>query len=126
VSAAGLPASGAIVWVVGDEHWTRVLLRAELIERGLDAEGFLRVGHALEALRRGRPAPEVVLIDLRGQRISAARAALLTRTGARLVALGGAVELSDPQVAAVPWAGRLRLPVTVGEAAEAVRRATSP
>ena len=36
------------VWVIDSEQWPRACLRAELIERGYDAYGFISIGDALE------------------------------------------------------------------------------
>jgi hypothetical protein len=55
----------APVWIVSAEHWPRAMLRAELIERGFDAIGYVSVVDAL--LVSCHPTvekPAVVILDL--------------------------------------------------------------
>src|SRR5689334_9573424 len=44
---ADAPEDAPVVWIVDAEHWPRAYLRAELIERGYDAVGFVGVREAL-------------------------------------------------------------------------------
>ena len=41
-----------VLWVIDSEQWPRAYLRAELIERGYDAYGFMTVSDALDSLSR--------------------------------------------------------------------------
>jgi hypothetical protein len=118
-----------LVWVVGADQWPRACLRAELIERGYDAIGFVSLGHAAAGLAIGgddHPRPRVIVIDLAGQAAGAAPLAALGATGAALIATGGAVELGRAEVAAFPWAAILPRPVTIGALADAVARCVAP
>jgi hypothetical protein len=114
-----------VVWIVGAEQWPRALLRAELLERGYEAIGFVALPHAVAALALGPPAcprPRAVVVDLGGQTVTAAALGRLAASGAVLIAVGGAVELAAPAVAAFPWAATLRRPATLGDIAQAVGR----
>jgi hypothetical protein len=105
-----------VVWIIGQEHWERAELRAELIERGYDADGFAGMQDALAALRvPARPRPAAVLIDLRGLLYTAQELAALQRLGVPLLALAGAGEGTGGQ-----WTAVLRRPLTVGQTVDAV------
>jgi len=112
-----------VVWIVGQEHWARALLRAELIERGCEAVGYEDIRTALAALRRREsPLPEVLVLELRGQLLDAQALDALCAAGVPVVILGGAVELNDPAIRSRHWAAVLRRPFTIGAAADAVQR----
>jgi hypothetical protein len=123
--ALGTTIARPVVWIVDADQWPRACLRAELIERGYDAIGFVTLRHAAAALAMGGagdPHPRVIVVDLTGQTRRATVLAALARTGARLIATGGAVELAEPELAAIPWAAVLPRPVTLGALADAVER----
>ena len=114
---------GPIVWIIDAEQWPRALLRAQLIEHGYDAIGFVRLRHALLALKLGPPAypaPRAIVIDVVGQGASADDLGRLAAAGVPLIAIAGAVERADPAVAAAPWAALLPRPVTLGAIEDAV------
>jgi DNA-binding NtrC family response regulator len=114
-----------VVWIIDAEQWPRALLRAELIEAGYDAVGFVRLRHALAALAMGAaayPAPRAIVIDLREQGATAEGLGRLSASGAMLIAVGGALELAEPAVAGVRWTALLRRPVSLGEIKDAVAR----
>jgi len=54
-----------VVWIVDVEQWPRAMLRAELIERGFDAAGYVTVRDAIDSLPWRRSA--AIVVDLRGQ-----------------------------------------------------------
>jgi len=115
-----------VIWIVDAEQWPRALLRAELIERGYEAIGFVRLSHALAALALAAaafPKPRAIVIDLGGQGASAETLARLAASGAPLIGIGGAVERAAPAAAAFPWASLLARPVTLGAIGDAVERA---
>ncbi len=117
------PSVPPIVWIVDSEHWARALLRAELIERGCEAVGYADIRSALAALRRRKsPSPEVIVLELRGQRIEGHALADLGTAGVPIVILGGSVELNEPAVRGRKWAAVLRRPFTIGAVAETVER----
>ena len=114
-----------VVWIVDAGQWPRALLRAELIERGYEAIGFVRLGHAVAALAMNGPdypPPRAIVIDLAGQHASADSLRRLAASGALLIATGGAVEMADPALSAVRWAARLPRPVTLGAIGDAVAK----
>jgi hypothetical protein len=114
-----------VVWIVDAEQWPRALLRAELIERGYEAIGFVTLPHAVAALAVGPPGyprPRAVVVDLGGQAATAAALGRLAASGAALIAVGGAVQLAAPAAAAFPWAATLQRPATLGEIADALGR----
>jgi AmiR/NasT family two-component response regulator len=112
-----------IVWIVDREHWARALLRAELIERGCDAVGYVDIPAALAALQSRKSAPpEVIVLELRGQQLEEDALGRLCAAGAPIVVLGGAVELNDPAVRNRQWAAVLRRPFTIGAVADAVEK----
>jgi hypothetical protein len=107
------------VWVIDREHWPRACLRAELIERGLDAIGFETIADALVALwRPAQTAPTIVIIDLGGQRLDPRTLVPFHKRGCQLVAIAGAVE-REAAVARWPaWAALLSRPVKLGDVAD--------
>lgn len=111
------------VWIVDNEHWPRAMLRAELIERGYDAVGFIALRDALARLGRGpEPDPDVIVLELRGQCVTQQEADTLARSGIAVVVLAGAVELNDPAMARLVGSTILKRPVSIGEIADRVER----
>ena len=104
----------SVVWIIDAEQWPRVMLRAELIERGLDAVGYETAGDAIESLP-SRP-PNVIVANLRGQ--APRLVERLLAIGVPVLIIAGAPEIDDlPQGA---WAAVLRRPVSIGEIADAI------
>ncbi len=121
------PASVASIWVIDNEQWPRATLRAELLARGYEAVGFHRVLDALARLDdAGAPRPAIVVLELRDQPVSPALLGALRKTGLPVILLGGAVELSDPSLAAVLAVAVLRRPFSVGDVVTAVMRVAPP
>jgi len=112
----------ATVWVIGSDHWPRAFLRAELIERGLDAIGFVTLREALVRLVVDRARPALGIIDLHAQPPNDRGLATLLAAGFPLIAIGGAAAWSDQQRRGRPWAVFLRRPVTIGAVADAAQR----
>ena len=121
--------SSASVWIIDSEQWPRATLRAELLARGYEAVGFRRLLHALARLDdAGVPRPAAVVLELRDQPVSPALLGALGETGLPVILLGGAVELSDPSLAAVLAVAVevLRRPFSVGDVVNAVMRVAPP
>jgi DNA-binding NtrC family response regulator len=113
------------VWIVDAEHWPRAYLRAELIERGYDAEGFVSLTDLLVRLALAPARPALAVIDLQGQASQALNDRHLTRlldAGFPVLAIGGATEWEDERLRTRPWATFLRRPLTIGEVADEVDR----
>jgi hypothetical protein len=119
--------AGTYVWVIGSDLWPRAYLRAELIERGFDAVGFVSVRDAVINLftqRRRRPA--LVVCDLHEQALDERLSGALFKAGVPVVAIAGAPEADDPRVRGLPWAAFLRRPITIGTVADTVARLAPP
>jgi hypothetical protein len=110
------------VWVIGSDHWPRAYLRAELIERGLDAIGFVTLRDALARLVVERPRPALAIVDLHEQPTTDRALSTLLGAGFPVIAIGGAGEWADPGLRARPWALFLRRPLTIGAVADAAQR----
>jgi DNA-binding response OmpR family regulator len=111
------------IWIIGAERWPRALLRAELIERGYDAVGFVTVRDAvikLTLLRSQRP--HLIVCDLLEQALEEKIAMALFREGVPVIALAGTLAADDERIRGLPWAAFLRRPITIGAIADAVGR----
>jgi hypothetical protein len=98
------------------------MLRAELIERGLDAVGFIECSNAVRALRNPlRRRPALIVLELKEARYEREEVEQL-QAAAPVILLGGAAELSGSLVAELPWAAVLKRPVTLGAVADEVER----
>lgn len=113
---------GRPVWIVDLDHWPRAYLRAELIERGYDAIGFVSLRDLLLKLVLGRSRPALAVIDLHGQEVSERELTALLGEGFPVVAVGGAAQWGDDGLRARSWAAFLRRPLTVGAVADEVDR----
>jgi hypothetical protein len=113
----------ALVWIIDADHWPRACLRAELIERGYDAVGFVTVGDALAALAlRPERRPLLAAIDLRGQSLNPKQLAPLLRGGFPVLAIGGISEWGTEAVRILPWTATLRRPLSIGVVANEIGR----
>jgi len=119
-----------VVWIVDAEHWPRAYLRAELIERGYDAVGFVGLREALARFatlrfaRGGRP--RALVLDLGGQALDERLLGGLGRTAVPVVAVAGEAAAADPLVRGFPFAVLLHRPLTIGDIADAVERVVGP
>jgi len=103
-----------VIWIIDREQWPRALLRAELIERGFDAVGYVSVADASPTI--GERFPDAIVIELRGA--SREDAAELFQIGVPVTAIAG---IPEPEwIGEFPWAAVLRRPVAIGEIADAV------
>jgi hypothetical protein len=99
------------IWIVDSEQWPRALLRAELIERGFDAVGYMRAADAVPTRF-----PDVIVVELRG--VSRNEVADLFEPGVPVIGIAG---LPEPEwIREFEWGALLRRPVSIGEIAEAV------
>lgn len=94
------------------------MLRAELIERGLDAVGYITVRDAIDALPERHP--DAIVIDLRGQPMPLVER--LPNIGVPILVVGGAVEIHDLPKGA--WTAVMQRPVSIGEIADRVAAIT--
>ena len=99
------------IWIIDSEQWPRALLRAELIERGFDAVGYVHVADASPSRL-----PEVILVDLRD--VTRDEVAQLFVFGVPVI---GIASLPEPEwLHEFKWGALLRRPISIGEIAEAV------
>ena len=114
------------MWVIDSEQWPRACLRAELIENGNDAYGFITISDALESLSQATsPKPELIVLELRGQDLTCELLEAVQNLHVRTVALGGNVELNDPLVQQQQFRAVLKRPFSLGDIAEVVRKILS-
>jgi DNA-binding NtrC family response regulator len=111
-----------LIWIIDRQHWPRALLRAELMERGYDVEGFEELSLALLELREhGGALPRVTVLELREQDIKQEELDKLIRTGIPLIVLGGETELNDKIIKKMHHrAAVMKRPLTIGEVADKV------
>jgi hypothetical protein len=102
------------IWIIDAEHWPRALLRAELIERGYKAVGFLTVDDALRVMPTRWP--DVIVVELR----HLAREEVARLFGAVVPAIAIAGSAPEPWIDEFPWAAVLRRPISIGEIADRV------
>lgn len=115
-----------IVWVIDSEQWPRACLRAELIERGYDAYGFIRVSDAFEALSQGTSMkPDVLILELRNQNLTAEMVQRIRNLAAPTILLGGNAELNDPTVQEQDWNVVLKRPTSLGKIADVTQQIIS-
>jgi DNA-binding NtrC family response regulator len=117
------PKHEVIVWIVDSEHWPRACLRAELIERGYDAVGFLELDQAMAAIRApDLRKPRAIVLELRDQVLTPLTLEALADSKIPVIALAGALELNNPLLRDFTWAAVLSRPFALGDVADTVER----
>jgi hypothetical protein len=112
-----------ILWVVDSEQWPRVCLRAELIERGYNPYGFIAIADAFDAFESGKsPKPEAVILELRGQDLTAERIERVRNLKVPTILLGGSAELHDPLISNARWDFVLKRPISIGMISDLINR----
>ena len=110
-----------VVWIINSQHWPRAFLRAELIERGFEAIGYIALSHALAALfHPDIVKPDIVVLELREQVLKRDELEALTRKGIPTIVLGGAMELNEKLVNEFEWAASICRPFTIGAVADVI------
>ena len=109
-----MQSNNPVIWIIDVEQWPRALLRAELIERGFDAVGYVTVRDAIDSLPERRP--DAIVVELRGQPIPLVER--LPGIGVPVVIIGGAPDIND--LPEGEWASVMRRPVSLGEIADRV------
>ncbi len=105
-----------VVWIISSEQWPRALLRAELIEHGYDAVGYLNLDQALTALpSRIGEEPAAIVLDLNNQLITSDLLSALKQEATPTIILGGMVETEDPLIHRFSWTAVLKRPFTIGD-----------
>jgi hypothetical protein len=117
------PKDEVIVWIVDSEQWPRACLRAELIERGYDAVGFLELDTAMAAIRApDLRKPRAIVLELRDQVLTPPTLEALADSKIPVIALAGALELNYPRLRDFTWAAVLSRPFALGDVADTVER----
>jgi len=104
----------SVIWIIDPEQWPRAFLRAELIERGYDAVGYINVEDAERTLRARFP--DAIVVELRD--ISREDVGKLFQLGVPVIGIAGQPE--PEWLTHFRWGALLRRPVSVGEIAETV------
>ena len=109
------------IWIVDADHWPRALLRAELIERGYDATGFVTLEDAVRRLMLP-PArrPALLVLDRRDQVVDERTSALLSRARVPILVVADIAHAGGEALA--PVVETLHRPLTMGSIADAVDR----
>jgi len=108
-----------VVWIVDADHWPRAYLRAELIERGYDAIGFVTLQEAVvRLLLPGSRQPSLLVVALRAQGLDDRLSGVLMRERIPIVAVVDAA--SSPPRELSPAVNVLRRPLTIGAIADTV------
>ena len=103
-----------IVWIIDPDQWPRALLRAELIERGYDAVGYLTVEDASRSV--GSRFPDVIIVDLRN--VGRDDVAQLFPLGVPVI---GIASMPEPEwLQEFKWGALLRRPISIGQVADRV------
>jgi len=112
-----------VIWIIDNNHWERVNIRAQLIEDGYRVEGFPAIFPAIAGFYRGiveRPA--LIILELRNLGYLEPELDELARIGAPIVLLTGVFEGNMASSSGRKWAAVLRRPFTVGQVVEAAKR----
>ena len=109
-----MQSNNPVIWIIDAEQWPRALLRAELIERGFDAVGYVTVRDAIDSLPERRA--DAIVVELRGQPMPLVER--LPAIGVPVIVIGGTLEVND--LSGRVWAAVMRRPVSLGEIADRV------
>jgi DNA-binding NtrC family response regulator len=115
-----------IVWIVDSQQWPRACLRAELIERGYTARGFVTLEDALVVLsQHTSPKPDAIVVNLRNQNFTTAMLETVRSLNIPTILLGGTAELNDPMIQILQLSAIMKRPVSLGAIADRVEQMTS-
>ena len=110
-----------MIWIIDRQQWPRAYLRAELMERGFDAMGFIELSQAIAAINDPNDLkPRLIVLELHDLSFTQHELGTLAHTGIPMIALGGAVELNEEWVRNFKWAAVMRRPFTIGKVADLV------
>jgi DNA-binding NtrC family response regulator len=112
-----------VLWIIDSEQWPRACLRAELIERGYDAYGFITIQDALEWFKQpASPRAESIILELRGQKLTKQFLEALHNLDVPIIVLGGNAELNDPLIKERKWDAVLKRPISLGKVADIIQQ----
>jgi DNA-binding response OmpR family regulator len=107
----------SVIWIIDSEQWPRAFLRAELIERGYDAVGYVNIEDALRSI--GSRFPDVIVVDLRD--VTREDIAQLFQIGVPVIGIAGRSE--QDWLKEFKWGALLQRPISIGEIADRVASA---
>ena len=103
------------IWIIDRQQWPRAYLRAELIERGFDAIGFIEISEVMAALDDPNYLrPRLIVLELYGLSLTQRELDTLAHAGIPMIALGGSLELNEEWVRNFKWKAVIRRPFTIG------------
>jgi DNA-binding response OmpR family regulator len=115
-------ATKPIIWIIDREQWPRAYLRAELIERGFDAIGFIELSQAIAAINDpDYLKPQLIILELHDLFFTQDALDTLACAGIPMIALSGALELNQEWVRGIEWAAVIQRPFTIGQVADVVK-----
>jgi len=113
--------SNPLVWVIDSQHWARACIRAELMERGCNVDGFEELAAAVTAFRDPfRAKPAIVVLELGGLEFRLNELNELIRSPIPLIALASELDLHREQLKDINWPHLLRRPFSIGELADLI------
>jgi len=114
-----------VVWIIDSEQWPRACLRAELIERGYDAYGFITIQDALEWFAQPTSLKaDSIILELRGQQLTKELLDAIQNLNVPTIVLGGSTELNEPLIQERKWEEVLNRPISLGTIADVVQKKT--
>jgi hypothetical protein len=112
-----------VLWIVDSEQWPRACLRAELIERGYDAYGFISLSDAIDTLSRQiSPKPDAFIFELRDQNFTKEMLETVRTLKIPTILLAGATELTNPLIQKYNWTKVLKRPFSLGTIADLIQQ----
>jgi hypothetical protein len=114
-------ATKPVIWIIDRQQWPRACIRAELIERGIEAIGSIELSKVIAALNDPNYLkPRLIILELCDLSYTRGELDALARAGIPMIALGGAVELNEELVRNFKWATMMRRPFTIGTVADVI------
>ncbi len=111
-----------LIWIIDNNQWERANIRAVLIERCCEVEGFVSIFHAVVMLcREIVEKPAAIVLEIKNLPYQRAELDELVRIGAPIILLTGVYEDSE-LVDKHKWAAVLRRPFTIEQVARTVER----
>jgi AmiR/NasT family two-component response regulator len=112
-----------MVWIIDRQQWPRALLRAELLERGYEAIGFVGVDAALSAFRlRLYTRPDLIILESKDLLEREENVQALAGLGIRTILLTSILEEQKAAFHGIGWTILLKRPFTIGRVVEEVGR----
>ncbi len=111
-----------LIWIIDNNHRERVILRAVLMERGWEVEGFASIFRAVVLfLREIVEKPDAIVLEIKNLEYQSQELDELARIGAPVILLTGVYEGGKP-ADEHKWAAVLRRPFTIGQVVGTVER----